>query len=132
VSDWSEFEPCLRDRAYRRIDAMPELLLETDSWFTLDADLFYARLMGYEDEIVKDGLQLTKVVPDIRVPIYQRLTLAPFDPLDPAAIEIRTARYVLQSCFATLSVSAMHNPPVEKLRDDFTAKVAFLRYRRRS
>lgn len=144
MTTWAEVEPTIRDRAYRRIDAMPEILLETDSWFTLDADLFYARLIGYDDEIVQDGVLLPKVEHDIFVGINQPLDYelladdaflhkAGIATLDTAIPTLRTARYALQSCFVTLSVSGeLYDPPVKKLRDDFTARIAYLRYRRRS
>lgn len=132
---WAEIEPVLRDRAYRHIDAMPEILLETDSWFTLDADLIYARLIGYEDEIVKDGLRLPRVEPEIYLAIMRRPRI--YEPT-PAEFSIEPepmlkATYRLQSCYTTLDVSAeLYDVPVENLRHDHIAKVAYLRYRRRS
>lgn len=136
MTPWAEMEPMLRDRAYRRLVDDPEILLETDTGglYDFDADLIYARLLGFDDEIVKDGLLLPKVMDQIFVPIHQRLTRASSDPSDLLEIEPpRTARYVLQSSFVTLSVSGfVTDPPVEKLRDNFTAKIAYLRFRRRA
>lgn len=145
---WTDLEPTLRDRAYRRIDAMPELLLETDVWGSPDcedAELIYARLIGIDGEIVKDGLCLPRVEHHILMHIPQRLAtftdeIAPgvykIDGVEiwmpPAVDPMPVAEYTLQSCFTTLFVSGEYHPPVEKLRPDFTAKVAYLRYRRRS
>lgn len=142
---WAQVEPTLRDRAYKRIDDMPELLLEHDAWFTLDADIIYARMFGFEDEIVEDRLRLTKVEPAIFMPIFQSTTRMIQEATDAAFLDkagifsvdmgiapMRAAEYRLQSCFVTMSVSGMHDPPVEQLRDDGTVTVAYLRYRRRS
>lgn len=131
---WAEVEPALRDQAYRKLDTDPQILLEGDSRFDVDADLFYARLIGFEDEIVEDGVRLTSVQPEIHVAIPQPLRLSDFAADEPiVGLEPTTrAVYRLQSGFATLSVDGMYGPPVEKLRKDFTARIAYLRYRRRS
>jgi hypothetical protein len=142
---WFEMEPMLCERAYGHLDNDPQILLEHDAWFDLDADLFHARLIGFDGEVVKE-VWVNSVMPVIMMPIYQRLALT-IDPTEIApgvhrldGVEIHLpvdphepARYVLQSGFATLRVSGfVTDPPVERLRDDMTAVVAFLRYKRRS
>lgn len=122
---------------------MPELLLETDSWFHVDADIYYARLLGFEDEIVRDGMALRRAEPQILMPIPMSFKVMTSEVLDEKFAHdngirldiapMKTAVYVLQSCFVTLDVSGeTYEVPVDKLRNDFTVKVAYLRYRRRS
>lgn len=144
MTPWEHTERRAREEAYATINADPQLLLEEDSWFDVDADLIYARLIGFDDEIVRDGMPLSKVPREIRMPILQssrRLfreaedeaflnRLGIFDPallMPPAPAVFR-----LQSGSATIRVSGELCPPVEQLRDDNTAVLAYLRYRRRS
>lgn len=140
---WIETEQRLRKKAYAHLDNDPQILLERDAWFDVDADLFHARLIGFEDEIVADWW-IRKVEPILLVPLRQSMRTMVRDAtdqhfLDSAGIfdpelgltPMRTARYVLQSGFATLSVDGMYDPPCE-LRPDCTAKIAFLRYKRRA
>jgi hypothetical protein len=145
VTSWEQAERMAREQAYDTIDADPQVLLEQDSWFDVDADLIYARLLGFEGEIVRDGWRLPKVTPEIRMPIV-RSTRALFrEAADEAFLNragiidvdllmptVRTAVYRLQSGFATIRVSGQFRPPVEQLRDDDTAVLAYLRYRRRA
>lgn len=133
MSRWSQVEAIMRDRAYRTLDRDPQILFETDGGpVGLDADLFHARLLGFEDEIVKE-MWVSGAEPTILVPIPQRPVMLASDATE-VRFEMeptRVARYELQSGFAVLSVAAEYEPPVERLRPDFTAKVAYLRYRRR-
>jgi hypothetical protein len=141
---WAEVVPRLLEHAYGAMNNDPQILLERDAWFTVDADLFHARLIGFEDEIVADWW-IRKVEPILLMPITQSMATMVREVtdqqfLDSAGIHdpelgiapMRTARYVLQSGFATLSIDGMYSPPVERLRLDQTAKIAFLRYRRRA
>lgn len=136
MTTWAEVEPAIRDSAYRRIDADPQILLEDDSEFELEADLIYARLFGFDGEVVHDGRPLFTVVPKILVPIVTpaRVSLGgtnqPEDTIDYETY--RYAAYHLQSTHITLRVSGEYGPPVAQLADDHTATVAYLRYRRRS
>lgn len=132
---WTGIERIMRERAYRTIERDPQILLETNGGpVGLDADLIYARLIGFEDEVVQDGLRLSEAVATLRVPIPRRPLFVRED-ADSVLWETeptRVALYELQSGFATLSVSGEYLPPVEQLRPDNTARVAYLRYRRRS
>ncbi len=133
--DWDTVERSLRQRAYASLDNDPQILLATDAHFTVDADLFYARLIGFEDEIVRDAVQLPRVVPEIFLPIPRpRLTLRPREP--GAAIELSdlgVARYVLQTGHVVLTVSGEYGPPIDHLDPEtVTARVVYLRYRRRA
>jgi hypothetical protein len=144
VIPWAEVEDRLREEAYEALDNDPQILLERDAWFDVDADLFHARLIGFEDEIVAEWW-IHRVEPILLVPIHQSFRTMVREATDQQFLDsagiydtglgfqpIRTARYVLQSGFATLSVDGMYSPPVERLRPDNTARVAFLRYRRRA
>ena len=134
MSRWSEVEAFMRERAYRALDRDPQILLERDGGpVGLDADLFHARFLGFEDEIVRE-MWVPRAEPTILMPIPQRPI---WSAVDAASVHwemevSRVARYELQSGYVTLSVAAEYDPPVEKLRPDFTARVAYLRYRRRS
>lgn len=131
---WTEIEAFMPERAYRTLERDPQVLLERDGGpVGLDADLFHARLLGFEDEIVTEmwvrGAEPTILMPILRRPVVLRADAASLRyEMEPS----RVARYELQSGFVTLSVSAEYDPPVERLRPDFTARVAYLRYRRRS
>jgi len=127
---WEEMEPVLREQAYRTIDHDPRSLLEVDGGPEgLRADVYMARLLGLDDDIVKDGWRLPRAEPHLRLPLFQRVTLAvPDEMLYPT---LRTARYELQSSFCTLRVAAEYLPPDVKVGPDFVATFAYLRYRRR-
>ena len=134
MTAWAQVEARVREKAYRTIDRDPQVLLEQDGGpVGLDADLFHARLIGFEDEIVKE-MWIRGAEPTILLPIPQRPLVLATDAetvrweMEPS----RVARYELQSGFAALSVSGEYDPPVEKLRPDFTARIAYLRYRRRA
>lgn len=134
MSRWTEVEAFMRQKAYRAIDRDPQILFERDGGpVGLDADLFHARLIGFEDEIVSE-MWIRGAEPTILMPIPQRPVVLRSDAtsLRYEMETSRVARYELQSGYAVLSVEAEYNPPVEKLRPDFTARVAYLRYRRRS
>lgn len=146
---WTEIEPILRDRAYRRLDSDPNVLLEGDAWLSVDADVYYARLLGYEDEVVQDAMRIHTALPEIYVPIPRRfvwpgpdeiaLGLYKIDDTEvwmpPSIPQLHADRavYRSQSVFVTLDVSCeLYEPPVEKVRPDMTVRIAYLRYRRRS
>jgi hypothetical protein len=129
-SEWEQAEPIFRERAYRSLAAQPEYLLEGDGGpIGLKADAVFARLTGFDDEIVKDGYRLSRVEPELRVPMRPRLQ-AWSEPAASAAL-LRVARYVLQSGWATLSVSVPYLPPGVEPDVTGQAVLAFLRYRRR-
>lgn len=131
VSHWERMEPTLRHRAYRTIESDPQVLLEADGGpVGMQAEVVLARLLGFEDEVVQDGLRLAQVVPDLRVPLPASLSLLSSDSVQPQPI--RTATYVLQSGFALTKVAAEYAPPGVEVGNDFTFRVLYVRYRRRS
>lgn len=128
---WREVEPVLRARAYDTLAWQPESLLEVDGGpLGFKADVILARLIGFDDQIVDDTLRLSRVEPELRVPIMPRLTRVDVDVSVPS---MRTARYVLQSGYATLKISPeVAIPPGVKFGPpDFLTTLLFLRYRRR-
>lgn len=146
---WSETERRLRERAYTAMNNDPQILLERDAWFDLDADMFHARMIGFDDEIVREAW-IRRPEPVILEPIVRPFSLARADPTEIApgvhrlhGVDIhlplddddllygRTARYHLQSGFVVFTVDAKYQPPAEP-RPDMTVKIAFLRYRRRA
>lgn len=130
MSEWTELEPLLRERAYRTLDSDPQVLFEHDGGPDyLDADVFLARLIGLDDEIVEDGMRLRRLESVILLPIHRGFSLFDDGPAEPT---LRTAEYVLQSGWAILSVALPYPiPPGVEPRPDGTVRVAFLRYRRR-
>lgn len=135
MRDWTKMEAALRERAYRKLNADPQILFETDGGpVGQSASLIYARLFGFEDEIAKDGLRLSSVLSHINLPIPARPLLLSTDAIgiryevEPA----RVARYELQSGFVRLHVAAEFAPQDVRLEPDFTASVLYLRYRRRA
>lgn len=145
MSRWTEYEAFLRDRAYQTLDRDPRILMEGDGGpVGLDADLFHARLLGFEDEVVRD-IWVRGAEPTLLMPIEQSFATMAREATDQAFLDAagiydpdlgfrtsRVARYELQSGYVVLSVAAEYQPPVERLRPDSTARVAYLRYRRRS
>jgi hypothetical protein len=131
VDRWQQVEPTLRHKAYRTIESDPQVLLETDGGpVGMPAEVIFARLLGFEDEVVEDGLRLAEVVPDLRLPIMSLGPLLSSGPLEPQPI--RVARYALQSGYARTKVAAEFAPPGVQLGPDFTFRVLYVRYRRRA
>lgn len=139
---WTDVERHCREAAYAQIDADPQVLLEHDTTPDgIDADLFHARLIGFDDQIVRE-LWLTKPLAVVLEAIPRPMTFAPVtdstDPFSPAwdddMLYGRTARYHLQSgqVIWTVSLEVTTWPPIEKCRPDRTVKIAYLRYRRRA
>lgn len=129
---WAEYEAVLRKQAYRTIESDPQVLLEHDSGGPgIAADLIYARLLGYDDEIVQDGWRLRRIEPVLLLPIFPRMSLAESDVLGPGVT--RSATYALQSGYALVSVHAEVAMPPAGVRvgPDGTFRVLYLRYRRR-
>lgn len=123
---WADVERSLRQRAYATLDDDPRILLETDAVFTVHADLIYARLFGFEDEIVRDGMQLTRAEPMILLPIPPRIPLDGHRDLTGLGM----ARYMLQSAFTVLTVTGEPGPPQHPA--GAPVRVAYLRYKRRA
>lgn len=124
-------EPLLRRRAYGALEADPQVLLEVDGGpLGVDADVFIARLIGFEDEVVDDGIRLRRAEPVYLVPLHRRLSMLEPDPAELAPMRIST--YVLQSGYALATVAAENAPADVAVRDDFTVRVLYLRYRRRN
>lgn len=131
VSLWEQAERSARHKAYRTLDNDPRILLEGDGWpGGVKAEVYLARLFGYDDEIVADVVRLPRPEPVYFLPIASRLGLGVADE-GPTEPPIRKATYVLQSGFALVTLAAEYAPPDVKLRDDFTFRVLYLRYRRR-
>lgn len=131
---WAHIAPLLRDRAYGMLDNDPAILLETDAASALPADVYFARLIGLDDEIVQDGWQLpggTAPTPVLRVPISRRMTLAD-GPIEPTMNNV--AEYRLQSGSAVTPIAAEVAivPGVEPNPSTFLTRVGWLRYRRRA
>lgn len=129
VDRWTEVETIMREKAYRRLDNDPQVLLEQDAWFNVDADLIFGRLYGLDGEIVQDGWQLRRIEPRVLLPIIPRSLLAMDD--TPAVPTLRTATYVLQSGYVLVPMDAVYAPPGVEIRPDGTFVVLYLRYRRR-
>lgn len=130
---WREVEWEARQQAYRTLDNDPQILLETDSGGpSVQAEVIMARLIGYEDEIVEDGLRLTRVEPVIRMPIMRRPWIYE-ETQPPPDMTMPAAEYRVQSGFALVHLDAMYAPPdVEFRPPTFTFRVLYLRYRRRA
>ena len=129
---WREVEAELRDLSYRRMDSDPESLLEHDSGGpSVKADVIMARLVGLDDEIVRDGWRLTHVAPELRLPIMRRSPM--FEEIQSLPdVNLPTARYVLQNGFVLHHLDERYAPPgVEVGPPTFTFTVLYLRYRRR-
>lgn len=132
---WQDFEPILRDRLTRHIEAQPELLLEhTGGPEGLKADVILATLYGFDEQV--DAMW--------RVPRVESVLLRPLpQPLSAAVSEadlmpmMRTARYDLQSNWATLNLDWLHYraalpPDVRPAPGTLLVSVAMVRYRRTS
>jgi hypothetical protein len=128
ANQWTHVERYLREQAYHAIDANPNSLFERDGGPEgMTASFIYARLMGHDDQIVKDGWRLRRVEPVLYLPIPERLTLTEPDPL---LVMPRTAEYRLQSGFVLTHVSAEYTPPGTPHDDRWLASVLYVRYRR--
>lgn len=131
MSLWEQVEPIARDKAYRTIERDPQILLEGDGGpGSMQAEVYMARLFGFEDEIVADGVRLRRPEPVYFMPISSGPAWMRADE-DMQPAPIRTASYVMQSGFALVTLAAEYAPPGVTLRDDFTFRVLYLRYRRR-
>lgn len=132
---WAEAEPILRRQAYAIYDSQPEMLLEHDGGpYSLDADVLMARLAGFEDEIVEDGLRLERIYPDLLRPIALPLRSWLTEAAAPPEPSWRAARYVLQSGWVIMPLDQRFAPPnvTPKVRMDGAVRVAYLLYRRRT
>jgi hypothetical protein len=134
ATTWDEIRLVLRERVYATLDDTPESLLETDAASALPADVYFARLIGFDDEIVQDGWRLpggTAPTPILRLPLMRRMTLATGP--DPSATMLNVAVYRLQSGSVVTPISAETAlvPGVEPDFRTFVTRVGWLRYRRR-
>jgi hypothetical protein len=133
MDKWEHVAPILRDRAYGMLDSQPESLLETDAASALPADVYFARLIGLDDEIVQDGWRLpggTAPTPILRVPLAKRMTLATAD--DPSDLRLNVADYRLQSGSSVTPICApLSVPGVAPGPRTLVTRVGWLRYRRR-
>lgn len=128
---WDQAEPVARRKAYRTIDNDPMVLLEGDGGpGGIKAEVYMARLFGYEEEIVADGMRLRRPEPVILMPLHRRQSLLT-DETEPLLPSLRAATYVMQSGFAVVTLAAEYAPADVTLQDDFTFRVLYLRYRRR-
>jgi hypothetical protein len=128
---WEQVEPILRQRAYATLDNDPQSLLSGDGGCSEVADVYMARLIGFDDQLI-DDIRVERPMDVILAPIPERLSIAAFA-CEPYAPTFRTARYVLQSGYVKLDVSAEHAPAgVRPRMQDLMFSVIYLRYRRRS
>ena len=127
-------EADVRHRLRVAINAQPELLLESDGGpVGLKADVFFADLIGHDDQIDHEWT-ISSAAPKLRVPIRERALAALREDVMPDP-SIHTTTYALQSNYATLTVAdevafsagwdVRGGPPA------FQTKVVLLRYRRR-
>jgi hypothetical protein len=139
---WRDIEPALRGQAYGSIDADPQILLEGDGGPSgLDADIFMARLIGYDDQIIEDTiiphivdqlLRATRTVNPLPLDGTSHDAIWCVDDVRAEPMTLREA-YVLQSGYATATWSLECGPmPDVKPRPDGTIRIAYLRYRRRA
>lgn len=132
---WDFIEPTLREQAYATMDADPQSLLEHDGGPEgMTADVVMARLIGFDDQIVKDGWRRERADPVLLLPIHERpkltASLAPTEAdLYPT---MRTARYVLQSGYVVFAMDAVLLPLGVPHGPDFRTTFLYLRYRRRA
>lgn len=133
TSMWAEVEPVMRERAYRRLDNDPQVLLEHDGGpLDIKADVILARLIGFEDEIVQDAVRLSSVMPVYRLPLLPRGQFAMSEDTAPPSLNLRAAEYVLQSGYVAVNLAPEYAPPeITVGPPTFTFKVLYLRYRRR-
>lgn len=129
---WEQIEPLLIERMEATINHDPRVLLEVDGGPAgMKADVVLARLYGF-DEQVDHTWRIREVLPDLRVPIPQRLNLASFSDESPIAPAFRVAEYVLQSNYATCRMAPEYAPPdAHPGPPDFMFSVLFVRYKRR-
>lgn len=133
MTRWDHLMEALREQAYRTMDADPASLLEHDGGpLSLDVDIFMARLVGMDDEVVADW-RIPRIEPYLLMPIAPPLRRMVSEADASALPSLSAAKYVLQSGWATTSVSLwLADPPKGvRPRSDGTVKIAFLRYRRR-
>lgn len=131
---WQEFEPMLRERLTRLIDSDPEVLLEHDGGpFGLKAHLYLATLYGIDGQVDAEW-RIPAVTSTLLRPLMRRSSYA--IPESEPGPGIATARYELQSSWATLNLDWMlhRNLLPDDVRPDpgtFLVTVALLRYRHR-
>lgn len=131
-----EFVNVLRDRLTAHVESQPEVLLEHDGGpMGLKADLYLATLYGMDGQVDAEW-RIPKVEPYLLRPVRPRMSAA-FDPEpEPIMPMLRTARYELQSNWATMQVDWLHFHkmlPID-IRPDpgtYLITVALLRYRHR-
>lgn len=129
---WDDLIVHLRDEAYATLDADPMSLLDADGAPGVKADLYSARLVGMDDNVVDDWW-IPDPRPELMAPIRPAPRLIADD--DPTHSPPPHARYVLQGAYATSTVAADYliDAPrtlVPKIQPEGVT-IAFLRYRRR-
>lgn len=131
---WAEVERELREQAYGTLYMDPQILLERDGGPEgLHAELIYARLFGFDDEVVRDGWRLPRVEPVLYLPIMSSLRAVFAEPSADVVFQpTRRATYRLQAAYALVAVHGEFAPAGVPLRPDFTFRVLYLRYRRRA
>lgn len=130
---WTRFEEVLYSKLEGTINADPRVLLETDGGpVGRKADIILARLYERDEQAVRD-LRLSRVETEILVPLPVT-PLMSVDPIGPDDFVFpKAARFVLQSSFAEMKVSAEYAPPWLTVGPpDFLFSVLFVRYRRRA
>jgi hypothetical protein len=134
ADEWAQFEPYLRDMAYRGIESDPGFLLDHEGGpYGISADLILGRLIGHDDQVVRDDLHLDRIRDVVLEPMFPRMA---FHAAPPEVVgdypDIRTAEYGLRSgyAFCEMDVASVWPPAgVEARSGRYT--VLFLRYKRR-
>lgn len=135
AAPWTEFDRMFRDMLTARVEQDPEVLLEHDGGpVGLKADVIFATLYGMDEQIEAEW-RIPRVEPYLLMPLRERVTIAAPEPT--AMPTMRTARYELQSNWATMNVSystLIGSWPADVKPDPTTlmVRVALVRYRRRS
>lgn len=133
ADEFARAEPVLRDRVYATIESDPGFLFDHDGGpYGIKADIILARLIGHDDQIVRDDLRLDRIRDVLLEPIFPKVTAV-------AAPDIlsmpRTAEYRLRSGYATVELDPAAIWPPQGIRPDpangYRYKVLFLRYKRR-
>lgn len=114
------------DECYEVINNDPQLLFEHDGGpYGIPADIFVARLYGMDEELI-DEWRIPRIESELRMPLRERVRVSAEPSPYPT---LRTARYVLQSNYATAQIAGEYVTPLIPWQP--TVTVLCLRYKRR-
>ncbi len=119
------------DKIRHHINNMPELLFEKDGCVvSLATDNVFADLYGMDEEPIELGLMLAPALPEVRMPLRRRPSLA-IDP-DDLSPSFHVANYVQQNVWGRAALSAEYAPPGLTINmTTYQADILLVRYRRR-